>query len=60
MSVKQNSNSAKSEIQQTRNVIRRSWSAEERDKRRQIAKARQQQLFNVLFAQRAFIPARVA
>ncbi len=60
MSVKQNSITGKSEIQQTRNRIRRSWSREERDKRRQIAEARREWLFSVLFTQRAAIPARVA
>ena len=60
MNVKQNANSAKSEIQQTRNAIQRSWSGDEREKRRRMAKARQQRLFSVLFAQQAAIPARVA
>ncbi len=60
MNVKQNANSAKSEIQQTRNAIQRSWSSDEREKRRRMAKARQQRLFSALFAQQAAIPARVA
>ena len=60
MRVKQTSNSAKIEIQQTRKAIQRLWSHDERDKRRRIAAARQQWLFSVLTTQRAAIPARVA
>jgi hypothetical protein len=60
MGVKQTLNRAKSEIQQTRNAIRRSWSREERDKRRQITEARQEWLFGVLFTQRVAILASVA
>ena len=60
MGVKQTLNRAKSEIQQTRNAIRRSWSREERDKRRQIVEAQQEWLFGVLFTQRVAILARVA
>ena len=60
MSVKQHSKPAEGAIQQTRNSIRRSWSREERDKRRQIAEARQEWLFSVLFTQPTAIPTRVA
>ncbi|MCH7686724.1 MAG: hypothetical protein IH899_08600 [Planctomycetes bacterium] len=60
MSVKRHSKSAKREIQMTRNAIQRSWSGEERLKRRRIAKARQQRLLSVLFSKQAAIPVQVA
>ena len=50
----------KSEIQRTRNAIRRSWSREKRNKRRTIADGRQQWLYRVLYAQGAAVPALVA
>ena len=60
MKVKQVPDRAKSEIQRTRDTIRRSWSADERAKRRRLAAARQEQLFAVLLAQPAAMSARVA
>lgn len=57
MSLNQNTKSAKREIQMTRNAIQRSWSSEERNKRRRIAKARQQRLLGLLFADQVAIPA---
>ena len=50
----------KSEIQQTRNAIRRSWSPEERDERRRLAASRQESLFKLSTTERSTIPARVA
>ncbi len=57
MSLNQNTKSAKREIQMTRNAIQRSWSSEERRKRRRVAKARQQRLLGVLFSHQVAIPA---
>ncbi len=57
MSLNQKIKSAKREIQMTRNAIQRSWSGEERRKRRRIAKVRQQRLLGVLFAHQVAIPA---
>jgi len=57
MSLNQNTKSAKREIQMTRNAIQRSWSGEERRKRRRVAKARQQRLLGVLFSHQVAIPA---
>ena len=57
MNPKQHSKPAE---EQTRNSIRRSWSRKERARRRQIAEARQEWLFSVLFTGRVAIPARVA
>jgi len=50
----------KSETQQTRNAIRRSWSPEERDERRRHAASRQRWLFDRLSAQWATVPERAA
>ena len=59
MSVKQTANPAKSEIQKTRNAIRRSWSTRERHKRGRIAEVRQHWIFSVLLPQQAAAPVRV-
>ena len=60
MNIKQHSTPVNSEMHQTRDAIRRSWSHEERDKRRRIAAARQQFLFGVLLKPQATATARVA
>jgi hypothetical protein len=46
MAVNQAPDRTKSEIQQTRDAIRRLWSREEREKRRSIAEACQQSLLS--------------
>ena len=47
------------EIQQTRNMIRRSWSHEERVLRQRTAIARQRRFLNMLFQQQTTVLARV-
>jgi hypothetical protein len=60
MTANKTTNPTKSEIQQTQNAIRRSWSPEERDERRRLAASRQKWLFNMSFTERPTAPARVA
>ena len=60
MGVKSQSIPTKNEVRWSRNLIRRSWSREERDERRRIAAARQQFLFDAVLQPHVTAPARVA
>lgn len=47
-------------MQQARNAVRSFWSTKERAERQQIAKAKQQRLFNMFFVQKSATPVSVA